>query len=258
MTFDEMRRRAISEWEALEHSDKPRILIGAATCGRAAGALAVLEAIKSRLAQNDIEAIISQVGCIGPCYAEPLINIIKPGRPHIYYGNLTPELASQIIEDYLVKDNPRPDLALGTVGDESIDDIPEFFELPMLKPQVRVALRNCGLIDPENINHYIANGGYEGLVKALSMSPEAVIEEIKRTLGQTPPELAADIVERGIVMTGGGSLLKGLPKLISKETGVPVILAENALLCVAMGAGMYFDHSKKVMHAGRTIYDRIS
>jgi len=66
----------------------------------------------------------------------------------------------------------------------------------------------------------------------------AVIEEIKRTLGATPPELAADIVERGIVMTGGGSLLKGLPKLISKETGVPVILAENALLCVAMGAGM--------------------
>ena len=54
-----------------------------------------------------------------------------------------------------------------------------------------------------------------------------IVEEIKRTLAQTPPELAADIVERGIVMTGGGALLKGLPKLISKETGVPVILAEN-------------------------------
>ena len=50
----------------------------------------------------------------------------------------------------------------------------------------------------------------------------AVIDEVKRTLGQTPPELAADIVERGIVMSGGGSLLKGLPKLIAKETGVPV------------------------------------
>jgi len=86
----------------------------------------------------------------------------------------------------------------------------------------------------------------------------AVIEEIKRTLGATPPELAADIVERGIVMTGGGSLLKGLPKLISKETGVPVILAENALLCVAMGAGMYFDHTKKISTLGSSIYNTIN
>jgi rod shape-determining protein MreB len=68
-----------------------------------------------------------------------------------------------------------------------------------------------------------------------------IIDEIKRTLGQTPPELAADIVERGIVMTGGGSLLKGLPKLISKETGVPVFLAERPLDCVALGAGKFFE-----------------
>ena len=77
--------------------------------------------------------------------------------------------------------------------------------------------------------------------EALEEAIDIVIEEIKRTLGQTPPELAADIVERGIVMTGGGSLLKGLPKLIAKETGVPVILAENPLLCVALGAGKFLD-----------------
>jgi len=181
VTFEEMRKQAISEWEALEHSNKPRILIGAATCGRAAGALAVLEAINSKLAQHNIDAIIIQVGCIGLCYAEPMVDIIKPGRPHIYYGNLTPQLASQLIEDYIINDHPRPDLALGTTGDKSIKNIPKLFELPMLKPQVRIALRNCGLIDPENINHYIANGGYSGLVKALTMSPEEVIEVIKKS-----------------------------------------------------------------------------
>jgi len=181
MTFDEIRTQAVSEWEALEHSEKPRILIGAATCGQAVGATAVLEAIETKLDQHNIEAIITQVGCIGLCYAEPIVNIIKPGRPHIYYGNLTPELASQIVEDYLINDDPRPDLALGTVGDSSVKDIPKFFELPMLKPQVRVALRNCGLIDPENINHYIANGGYSGLVRALGMTPETVIEEVKKS-----------------------------------------------------------------------------
>jgi rod shape-determining protein MreB len=73
-----------------------------------------------------------------------------------------------------------------------------------------------------------------------------VIEEIKKTLGETPPELAADIVERGIVMTGGGSLLKGFPKLVAKETGVPVILAENPLLCVALGAGKFLESLKDV------------
>jgi len=85
----------------------------------------------------------------------------------------------------------------------------------------------------------------------------AVIEEVKRTLGQTPPELAADIVERGIVMTGGGSMLKGLPRLMSKETGVRVILAENPLLCVALGAGMYFDHERG-SHQNRSIYDTLN
>jgi rod shape-determining protein MreB len=80
--------------------------------------------------------------------------------------------------------------------------------------------------------------------EALKEPTYQVIEEIKKTLGETPPELAADIVERGIVMTGGGSLLKGFPKLVSKETGVPVILAENPLLCVALGAGKFLENLK--------------
>ena len=84
-----------------------------------------------------------------------------------------------------------------------------------------------------------------------------IVEEIKRTLAQTPPELAADIVERGIVMTGGGALLKGLPKLISKETGVPVILAENPMDCVAIGAGQYYEIFKD-MSIDRNIYDNLN
>ncbi len=88
--------------------------------------------------------------------------------------------------------------------------------------------------------------------EALQEPTTTVIEEIKKSLGQTPPELAADIVERGIVMTGGGSLLKGLPKLIAKETGVPVILAENPLLCVAIGAGKFLEGVKDM---GRKYYN---
>ena len=179
MTFEEIQRRAIAEWE--EFCKKTRILVGAATCGRSAGALAVLDAINQELAKHNIDDAVTQVGCIGLCYIEPIIDITKPKQPHIFYASVTPELVPQIVEDYLIKGNPRPDLALGTVGDDEIEGIPKLFELPTLKPQVRIVLRNCGFIDPTNINHYIANGGYSGLVKTLKMKPEEVIEEVKKS-----------------------------------------------------------------------------
>lgn len=181
MTFKEIYSRAVSEWKALQKSNNPRILIGTATCGRAAGAVEVIEAINTELAEQNIKAIVIQVGCIGLCYLEPLVDIIKPGRPRICYGKITPELIPRLIKAYLIEDNPCPDLALGYIGNGNVEGIPNLFDLPVLKLQVRRILHNCGFIDPENINHYIANGGYSGLAKALGMTPEAVIEEVKKS-----------------------------------------------------------------------------
>ena len=181
MTFGEIQKKAIAEWEFLEKSKKLHIIIGTATCGRAAGAMAVIEAFNTELAKHKIEATITQVGCIGICYAEPLVDIAKPGKPRISYGYVTPNVVSKLVEDYIVNDNPCVELALGTIGDESVDGIPMFWEQLMLKPQVRIALRNCGITDPEEINHYIARGGYTGIVNALKMTPEEVIEEVKKS-----------------------------------------------------------------------------
>ena len=75
------------------------------------------------------------------------------------------------------------------------------------------------------------------IVSALADPVASILEAIKITLEKTPPELAADIMDKGIVMTGGGALLEGLDKLIARETGMPVYIAENPLDCVAMGAG---------------------
>lgn len=72
---------------------------------------------------------------------------------------------------------------------------------------------------------------------ALSEPVAGIIEAVKVTLERTPPELASDIMDRGIVMTGGGSLLKGLDRLLSKETGIPVYIAEDPLSCVGIGTG---------------------
>ena len=80
------------------------------------------------------------------------------------------------------------------------------------------------------------------IVDALRESILAIIDGVKKTLEQTPPELSADVMERGIVLTGGGALLKNLDKVISDETNMPVFIAEDPLDCVATGTGMALEH----------------
>jgi rod shape-determining protein MreB len=99
--------------------------------------------------------------------------------------------------------------------------------------------------------------GSDQIREALRDPVNQIIDNIKSTLGQTPPELAADIVERGIVMTGGGSLLKGLDRLIATETGVPVFIAERPLDCVALGAGKYLEYLKG-MDNSKNIYGSLN
>jgi len=77
----------------------------------------------------------------------------------------------------------------------------------------------------------------EEILEALQESLAAIVQAVKGALEQSPPELASDIAERGIVLTGGGALLRGLDRLLSEETGLPVIVAEDPLTCVARGGG---------------------
>ena len=84
----------------------------------------------------------------------------------------------------------------------------------------------------------------EEIRQALDPPIREIIEATKVTLERTPPELAADLIERGIVMCGGGSLLKGLDKLIADETGLPVIVADDPLTAVALGTGKVLEEIK--------------
>jgi NADH-quinone oxidoreductase subunit F len=181
MAFIDIKKQAEKAWNALHSSGNPLISVGTATCGRSAGALAVLETFREELKKRGIEANIVEVGCMGPCYAEPLVNIAKPGKPAICYRNVTSEMVIKIIESYLVGDDPLPQYALGTLGEGHIDGIPVLFDTPAFKPQERRVFRNCGSIDPTNIEHYIANGGYSGLQKALEMKPAEIVEEVKKS-----------------------------------------------------------------------------
>jgi NADH-quinone oxidoreductase subunit F len=139
-----------------------------------------MEAIKNELARQNAKATVSEVGCMGLCSLEPLVTIIKPGAFTVCYHNVNPQVVPVLVNGYVLGDDPCLDLALGTVegGGDKPASIPE---LSRFEYEYRLVLRNCGYISPENIENYIANGGYSSLVKALKMDPAAIIEEIKKS-----------------------------------------------------------------------------
>ena len=104
-------------------------------------------------------------------------------------------------------------------------------------------IKGRNLVDglPKNITI-----GSSEIREALGESLEKVVEAVKETLEQTPPELAADIIDHGIMLSGGGALLRGLDTLISNETGIDVHVAETPLDCVALGTGAVLDHLDKL------------
>ena len=180
--YQEIRSQAEARLAVARPAEKIQILIGLGTCGIAAGGREVLSALQEKLVQSGAEAQITQVGCIGMCFNEPLLDIVKPGAPRVSYAQVTPEMVSQLVDDYVLGDNPRPDWAAAVIADEPFRGIPSWLELPFFRYQRRWVLRNCGIVDPELIEDYIARDGYRALAKALGeMTPEGIIAEVKKS-----------------------------------------------------------------------------
>jgi len=158
--------------------NKPVILVGAATCGRAAGALEVVKAFREEIKRNNIDCPIVEVGCIGHCYAEPIAIISKPGYPPIAYGYVNPTIAERLVNEFILGDNPCLEFVLAAL--EPNDLIPAFREFPRAGYEKKIILKNCGLINPTRIEDYINAGGYAARAKALAMKPPEVITEVKK------------------------------------------------------------------------------
>ena len=181
-SYQTIREQAEHRTKAASSADRVRILVGLGTCGIAAGGRATLEALEDKLAQEHIEADVIQVGCIGMCFNEPLVDIVKPGCPRISYGSVTPDRIRELVDAYVLGDDPRPDLAIATIDDAPYREIPSWNTIPFYKGQRRRVLQNCGFVDPEKLDDYIARSGYHALAKALAeMTPQEIIEEIKRS-----------------------------------------------------------------------------
>ena len=179
-TYETIKETADERWNTLTSGPDPWIRVGTAMCGHSAGAFDVIDALRAELDGRQITANIDEVGCLGLCYAEPLVDIIRPGtESRLFFGNVAPEDVASIVEKYIVQGVVPDDKVLGYLGEAPIQGAPDLQDLPGIGRQQRIALRNAGHIAPSDINQYIANDGYAGIHKALTqMEPDDVIKEM--------------------------------------------------------------------------------
>ena len=171
---------------------KPRIGVGMGTCGVGNGAREVFRALAEALHANALDAQLTPVGCFGYCAAEPLVNVHLPGFPLVVLGRVTPEDAAMIVEA-IAAHRPPLEKALCKIEEwdhltghvmygRGLPELPHWNEIPFFKGQKKIVLRNCGLTNPEDIEEYIAVGGYHALYQA-SQKPNLheIIEEVKKS-----------------------------------------------------------------------------
>jgi NADH-quinone oxidoreductase subunit F len=168
----------------------PRLTVGMGTCGRGNGAEELYHALNEEIQRSGAEVLLAGVGCFGCCFQEPLVGIRFPGKPLVFLRRVLASDAGRIIEGLSTQSFPE-DLAYCKIEEwdhiaaqvrygQGYDEIPPWNAVPFFKGQKKIVLRNCGLINPAEIEEYIAVGGYQALCKVLSEGrPEGVVEQIK-------------------------------------------------------------------------------
>lgn len=159
---------------------KPVIFIGTGTCGLGAGAGKTMDAVKDYLKVGNIAAEIIEVGCIGICAYEPIMDIKIPGKERISFYEVTADKVKSILDNTFNSQlNGHPILGQFNTGKaEKWEAVPYLNEHPFFAPQERIVLKNCGIINPVDINEYIVRGGYAALLKATTKHTSAEIIDI--------------------------------------------------------------------------------
>ncbi len=158
---------------------RSHVLVCGGTGCSSSGSSKVREALREELARRglDKEVALVQTGCHGMCESGPIVVVYPEG---VFYVRVQPEDAREIVEEHLYKGRIVQRLLYREAG--AVEAVRKYSEIPFYAKQVRIALRNCGYINPDNIEEYIARDGYQALAKVLTeMTPEEVIDEIKRS-----------------------------------------------------------------------------
>jgi NADH:ubiquinone oxidoreductase subunit F (NADH-binding)/ferredoxin/(2Fe-2S) ferredoxin len=164
-----------------EDVTRATIYLGTGTCGRGAGALKTLKSVQAFLKDKSLDAEVIEVGCIGMCSAEPLLDVQLPGSARISFQHVTEKNAAKLLAEVFNGKIPA-DMVLGQFeanGLKAWDGVPKLSEHPFFAPQTRWVLAQCGQMDPSSMEEYIAHGGYQALGKVLrTLKPEEVCNEI--------------------------------------------------------------------------------
>jgi len=186
------------QWLRKETNTKPIIYVGAGTCGLGAGAQETIRQVKLFLNENAIDAEVIPVGCIGLCSSEPLMDIKLSGMKRISFEKVTGDKVDDILESIFAHHVPNHPV-LGQFdaqqSQKSWENVPAIENHRFFKPQVRIVLENCGLINPVNIEEYIARSGYKAYLTTIKVFSRIEI---------------CDIIEKsGLRGRGGGGFPTG-------------------------------------------------
>jgi NADH-quinone oxidoreductase subunit F len=169
---------------------RPRIAVGMGTCGTGNGSEGVYHAFADAIDKRGLDIHLARVGCFGFCAQEPLVNVWLPGRPLVILHRVQSQHVDEILDDVMMGNIPTA-LALCKIEEwdhitaqvkygTGYANIPSWRDVPFFKGQKKIVLRNCGLINPDDVEEYIAVGGYQSLYNVLiDNRPDVVIEQIK-------------------------------------------------------------------------------
>ncbi|MEM0458376.1 MAG: NADH-ubiquinone oxidoreductase-F iron-sulfur binding region domain-containing protein [Thermofilaceae archaeon] len=177
----ERRRRRLKE---LKYGEKgAKVKVPMASCTLATGAEGIYNAVRDAIEKLGLEATVTITGCHGLDFIDPWLEFSAVGMPTAIYANVRPGDVPKLVEKYFVKQEVEGAFALwertGTAKGE--EKVPLLNELDFWRKQVRWVSRNCGVVNPESLEEYVASGGYRGLSRALKIGPDAVIDEIQKS-----------------------------------------------------------------------------
>ena len=187
MTREELKKFRTASFEDMNSwfadGKTIQIIVGTGTCGTASGAQATIAEFKKIVEEKGLKDVkIRSVGCMGLCSYEPVVEVVAPGMEKVIYGGVKADKAAAVV-DSIASKTILKDMVVGGVSfteDKNASAIDN--AVPSYNKQKRIVLRNCGVINPENLEEYVARDGYKALEKVLfDMTPESVLEEIKKS-----------------------------------------------------------------------------
>ncbi len=187
MTREELKKFRTASFEDMNSwfadGKTIQIIVGTGTCGNASGAQATIAEFKKIVDEKGLKDVkIRSVGCMGLCSYEPVVEVVAPGMEKVIYGGVKADKAAEVV-DSIASKTILKDMVVGGVTfteDKNASAIDN--AVPSYNKQKRIVLRNCGVINPENLEEYVARDGYKALEKVLfDMTPETVIDELKKS-----------------------------------------------------------------------------